>query len=580
MSAETTPRTSTTAGRLLAAGLPLLALAGCTGDGPSEGIRSYDIAIEAAADGSLLVEETIDYDFAGEERHGIVRVLPDRAPFEQTRDRRYPVGDIAVDSPTAAPEEIEVTSEDGALTIRVGDPDEEIEGRHTYVLTYRLAGVADPGEEVDRLAWNAVGTGWEVPIDEVTVRLTGPADAISGDCVTGEEGERTPCAAEVDARGEVTASADGLAAGEGVTVSARYPSGTFPDARPVYEDTFSPALAFSPAPAAIALGLAGLLAVAGPPVLRARRARARASGPVAPQLTPPHDARPAQLGTVLDGHAQRHEVTATMLDLAVRGFLRIEELPPDADDEGAAEDWRLVRGAPPHGLRPYEQRLLDAFFADGDAVVLSGLQERFAGIESDVCAELYRDVVQLGWFREDPAAMRRRWYAIGAVALLAGIALTVVLALTSTWALAGLGVVVGGLVVLALAGRMPRRTQEGTAVLERVRAFRDHLASDDPRWPAGHGRIDDVAEAARGDARVRYLPYAVALGVAADWAERLAQAPRPDWYVSSSAGMPVWPALLAFSSSSNPALAPPVAAGSAGSASVGGAAGGGGGGSW
>ena len=26
----------------------------------------------------------------------VVRVLPDRAPFEQTRDRRYPVSDIAV----------------------------------------------------------------------------------------------------------------------------------------------------------------------------------------------------------------------------------------------------------------------------------------------------------------------------------------------------------------------------------------------------------------------------------------------------------------------------------------------------
>jgi hypothetical protein len=574
-------------GRLLAVALPALALAGCTGDGQTEAIRSYDVSIVASADGSLVVEETIDYDFAGEERHGIVRLIPDRAPYEQTRDRIYPISDITVESPTGAPAETEVTTEDGALSIRVGDPDSEISGRHTYVLSYRVAAVADPGEQADRLAWNAVGTGWEVPIEEVDVRLSGPAGAVpeSVGCAVGGEGDRTGCRPEVGDDGELSAGAEGLGPGEGLTLSARYPAGTFPEAGPMFEDTFSPAQAFRATPATMVLALGGLLTLAVPVVVRARRGRTRTagmSGPAAPQFTPPQDARPAQLGTLLDGYAQRHELTATLLDLAVRGFLRIEEV---ADGELPAgdtpQDWRLVRGARPHGLRPYEQQLLDAFFADGDDVVLSDLQERFASIESDVCAAMYRDVVELGWFHEDPAAIRRRWYGIGAAVLAAGVLLIVVLAVASTWALAGTGIVLGGLVVLGLAGRMPQRTAAGAAMRERVAAFREHLAAADPQWLAEQGRVPDVAEAARADPRIRYLPHAVALGVAEEWAQRVGtdSGPTPDWYVSSS-GAPVWPALVAFSSAGNPALAPPASTSGGGSTYVGGAAGGGGGGSW
>lgn len=129
-----------------------VALAGCSGDQPGEAIRSYDVSIEATADGSLSVEETIDYDFAGERRHGIIRLIPTRSPYEQSRDRLYPVSDITVASPTGAPAETEVTTENGVTTIQVGDPDTEISGRQTYILSYQVAAVADPGPDADQLA--------------------------------------------------------------------------------------------------------------------------------------------------------------------------------------------------------------------------------------------------------------------------------------------------------------------------------------------------------------------------------------------------------------------------------------------
>ncbi|MCZ2839252.1 DUF2207 domain-containing protein [Modestobacter sp. VKM Ac-2985] len=590
---------------LVGLGVGALVLAGCTDDGQAEAIRSYDVDLVAGADGSLEVEETISYDFGDSERHGIERLIPERAPFEQTRDRLYPISDVVVESPTGAPADTEVTSEDGVLTVRVGDPDTEVTGEHTYVIGYRVEGVADPGDAGDRVAWNAIGTGWEVPIEQVDVRLTGPAGAapVAGDCVVGTDDALIACPMDVEAVGAVRAEAGGLDPGEGVTVSATYPAGTFAGAEPVLEETFSPAQAFRLSPATAGLAVGGLLLLVVPPLLRARRSSPAGSGPRAPQLTPPQDARPAQLGTVLDGRAQRHEVVATLLDLAVRGQLRIEETDPDdaepddtepddgsatdEQDETVPSDWRLVRTpADPRGLRPYEQQLLDDVFSDGEVVLLSDLQSRFAAVESRACAAMYRDVVERGWFRADPAAVRRRWYGIATGVLVAGVVLTVVLAVTSTWALAGTGVVLAGLVLLGLAGRMPQRTPEGAGVHERAAAFREQLAASDGPWSADADQMADLAGAARTDLRVRYLPHAVALGVAAEWTTGV-QADGPDttpsWYVPAhGAGyVGVWPALLAFSAPDNPALSPPASAGSGtGSTYVGGAAGGGGGGSW
>ncbi|MGY1856935.1 DUF2207 domain-containing protein [Modestobacter sp. SYSU DS0290] len=577
-----TPRALATGG-LLVLGAALLG--GCTSDGPAEAIRSYDVRVEAAADGTLRVTEVIDYDFGDEERHGIERLIPERLPYEQTRDRLHPISDVSVDSPTGAPADTELTREDGVLTIRVGDEDTEVSGRHTYEIGYRVAGVADAGSEVDELRWNAVGTGWQVPIDDVDVRVTGPGGAapVEADCVVGDQGSRTPCEAAVEPGGELHAQASGLEPEEGVTVAGRWPAGTFAAAEPLLDDTFSPAQAFRATPATVGVGLAALLALAGPVVLLARRGRPRGpSGPVPPQLTPPQDGRPAQLGTVLDGHAQRHEVTATLLDLAIRGHLRIEETGGTAADgsDGPA-DWRLVRtGTDPRDLRGYERLLLDGVFAEGDVVTLSELQPRFGGLDGRVRAAVYADVVELGWFTADPAAVRRRWYGRGAALLAAGVVLTVVLAVATTWALAGLGVVLAGLVVLALAGRMPQRTAAGAEVHQQVVAFRETLAASDALARVAAGPVGDLA----GDPRARYLPHAVALGVAKEFAgtlEAAGPAPAPDWYLPAhGAGyVGMWPALVAFSSPDNPVLSPPVSSG-AGATSVGGAAGGGGGGSW
>ncbi len=59
------------------------------------------------------------------------------------------------------------------------------------------------------------------------------------------------------------------------------------------------------------------------------------------EFAPPEDLRPGQVGTIIDEQANTLDVTATIVDLAVRGYLTIEEIPK----EGwfGKPDWTLHR---------------------------------------------------------------------------------------------------------------------------------------------------------------------------------------------------------------------------------------------
>ena len=92
------------------------------------------------------------------------------------------------------------------------------------------------------------------------------------------------------------------------------------------------------------------------------------------EFVPPDDLRPGQLGTLVDFKANPLDVTATIVDLAVRGYLKIEEV-----DEGVVPvQARLEAHQAAEGRRaaPLRAHAVDGLFRDGDEVKLSDLQEQ------------------------------------------------------------------------------------------------------------------------------------------------------------------------------------------------------------
>ncbi|MGH2541037.1 MAG: DUF2207 domain-containing protein, partial [Actinomycetota bacterium] len=250
---------------------------------------------------------------------------------------------------------------------------------------------------------------------------------------------------------------------------------------------------------------------------------ADASAPV--EFAPPEDMRPGQMGTLIDEQANVLDVSATLVDLAVRGYLLIQEIPK----EGwfGRPDWRLIRlEKPDDDLLTYERRLLNGIFRDGSEVTIAELKNTFVERLKGVQESLYADAVKRGWFSERPDKVRTRWYGIGVLALVVAVGAAFALAALTHWGLLGIPLVLGAVVLLANAKRMPARTAKGTALLRRVRGFRTVIETAEThmsRW------------AEKELVFTRFLPFAVVFGVTDKWAkafEALGIEPDTSWYVS------------------------------------------------
>ncbi len=536
------------------------------------------VSATIAEDGSARIEEVIDYDFGLEERHGIFRDVPGLRTDQP----------VEVTSPDA-PDDVAVTG-GNPVRLRIGDPDVTVSGQHRYELSYTLDGVVRGG----RLAWNAVGTGWEVPVDDVEVHVTGAVELDADTCSAGDEGTTHGCALRQTAPGHLVARVERLDPGEGLTVTAT--EGRPLDAAP---DVPAPPTAAPAEPGIdpiVPAALAGLLALlAGALVSRTVRRAGREHVPSSglpgvvsggdearidfeqlagfamPSASIPRDISPSQGGVLVAGSVAERHRAAWLLGLAVAGVV---ELQPAPDGGKAMTVVRVQDGD------PADAALLDMAFAGRRELRLGRYDESFAAGWKAVGTEL------AGWQQSsgmwDDAADRRagrvRW--LGVLAAVVGL---VVVGLAAWWSttqqsalppvVAALGgVLAGGGTAAALrAWELRVLTPLGSSTWLRVEALRRYLAECAPT------AIDDaLAEGTLGD----YSAWALALGEAERWSTlaRAVTLPARGGYDDRQWRYATYGPV--FVTSCAGASTQPSSSSSGGGGSVGGGAGGGGGGSW
>lgn len=515
-------------------------------------ITSYDVLMEVTDEADLLVVEDIVLDFGQLDRRGIFRYVPVwedlPTPLPADLEARLPEGAdgddfrrildvdaIQVASDTGAPTDVLVEGPEdqgGNVMIRIGDPDVTVTGRQQYTIRYRVRGALEPGEDYDALAWDAVGTGWPVPIEQASVELRAPG-VTSARCLQGPEYATDTCDAAVVEGGARYASTGRLDPYEGMTIALQLE----PDAvevPPILLDE-KPSLgrfllgsrAAVPLAAVVGLLGAGGLALLGWRQGRDRLARGgitshgqldehqaaeRRRGLFEPRAVPveyrpPDDLRPAQLGLVVDERVDSVDVTSTIVDLAVRGHLRIEEVEQGGWFRKA--DWRLVEADPSRdGLLGYETLLMDGLFDGRHEVLVSDLKGTFARDYEKVETAIYADGQSRRWFADRPDHTRARWLGLGIGLVVLGGVLTFLLGTQLRMAVVGLVVVVLGIALMAVHRLMPRRTGRGSRMLTRTLGFREFVAT---------AEADRMAFAEAERLFVDYLPYAVVFGCVEHW---------------------------------------------------------------
>lgn len=462
-----------------------------------------DIAIQA--DGSVLVSETAAVDFAGLEKHGIYRDLPVVYWRESGEEVYTRISQVEV-LQDGAKAQFEITRNSANMRIRIGDANQTISGAHEYVISYRVLGVLQAFEGFDEFNWNVTGNEWEAPIERASANVTVPAEILQAACYEGEPGSSTPCAVIDAAAGLVHVESENLAPGEGLTAAVGYAAGIVPIvtvARPP-----SPAdIIFSP----ITFGVGIIVFLAGAgwivyrwwrygrdrfwqrahlPGERSDRAGKDLSEGILPlffrqsisvEYEPPDGLRPAEIGVLMDERADALDVSATIVDLASRGYMTITEVPKKWIFGSA--DYTFVRtDKADDDLLNYERELLTRLFDGGKETKLSDLKNTFYKDLAQVKKLLYEEVAGKGLFAGSPDTVRQLSAAKGIGLLVLGVVCVVgavmwlsnvqtVYAAQQVMAGAGGGLAGTAAVMILFSRVMPRKTGYGRELYERSRGY-------------------------------------------------------------------------------------------------------------
>jgi len=529
---------------------------------PGATISNYSATVGIQTSGNLHVAEAVTYDFGGVSTPGVDRVITTREHYDADSDRVYDLTAVSVDA-VQTDATAKVTSSDRSDTIAVHFAEPQ-DSQVTVTFDYDVRGAAAATADGLEVRWPVV-QGFNVPITDATVQWDA-SDVTWLSCLAGAPGTSRPCtASQLMEVARPTMRQQGLDAGDQMVGILGLSSSSGVAANADVQARWSLARGFTARgmPLWVALGLValGLLAAAWLWWTRGRDSQPDDVVLRAPLVNrdgrtvfaPPSGVRPGQMGTLVDERADLVDVAATIVDLAVRNYLFVEELPHSGY---AARDWLLRRrNQAGDELLPYEREVFDALFGERSEVRVSDLDDSLRSRLPAIQALMYDDMVDQGWFGERPDSVRGRWSTSGWVLIGTGAVLTVVLALVSTFGLVGLAVMLAG-AALAAAGQLtPARTSRGGRVLRELREFRAYLAT------AG---VADMPKAQREEMISRFFPYALVFGLGERWAAALAAldddadpddpvywygAPA-DWHLSDAA-----PSLLLLSSALSSALA-------------------------
>jgi uncharacterized membrane protein YgcG len=574
-------------------------------------IISFNSTIQIRADSTLDVAEDIRVDFGNLAKHGIFRTIPLRYRYDDKQDRYY---DLAVSGVTdgSAPVPFTLSTVSDNQVIKIGDPNITVTGVHRYVISYTVRGAMNSFADHDELFWNVDGALWPVRKQMVVASVKFPQGSFQkAACYEGTSGSRETCSyansANTSCSGQPAQCYTGagftsnrpLGPGEQMSVVVGLNKGAVTVPAPFLEARARqfPQDAFDINPLTVAVSAIILLAGLGLIVwywLTHARDRAYLSQyyltndpregpepllrhqPLVVEFDPPQHFRPAQLGLLLDESADTKDVTATIVDLAVRGHLTIGEVPNE-------KDWLLTwksNDATP--LQPFEKTILDGLFTGRQEVKISELKGTFHATLQQAEGEMVSDAMARKWFSHNPTYSRLAWGCSGVLGIVAGGYLAFQLGMAFGWGMVGVAIVLVGLVVLFVSRRMTQRTAAGRDVMQHALGFRLYMTTAEKYR-------QQFAEKAQ--IFTQLLPYAIVFGCVDRWAKAFAgidmSATNNNWYAGSA---PFQAALLSSSLQSfNSGLSSAIAAsppssgsssGFGGGGSSGGGGGGGGGGSW
>lgn len=548
-------------------------------------ITDYDIKYNLSKDDSgrstLKTTETITANFPPNQNRGIERAIP-----RYYKDHPTSLDIVSVEDETGKSLKHTTYNSNDNLVVRIGDKDRYVSGSKTYVITYDQRDVTSNLADKDEFYWDTNGTGWRVPIEQLSVTLnldSSVADAFDGNmkCYQGRYGASQECQL-MGENGEFTVAATDLSRSENITVALGFQADTFAE----YElSLFGKLLAgwvlLQIVLSVVAFGLIIWLAVR----YSRRSMRRKEHDPIAPEYLPPKDSS-IEISAKLMGH---NSFAAQIIDLAVRHYIKIREVKAKTFWVPAEYELEVVKSI--DDLRTEEREFMRDLFSGrvtvGSKLNMKTLRNNTAVYRSfqdntKKNKDLIRGKYALRHKQPDHSAWFKR---TGFVLLGLGIiTLSPMLLLVS-------------LVAFIQAYTLWPLTDKGLALIRYLKGLKMYIKAAEAerlkmlQSPEGAEKVGDTSDEGKlVKLYERVLPYAVLFGVEKDWNKQLgvlyeSTDTQPDWYSgyhgAAFSGAAFSNAMSSFNSASNySSQSSSSSGGSSGGGFSGGGGGGGGGGGW
>ena len=476
-----------------------------------ESNRSYLTDIFVNKDGTISVMETIVHDFGTNERHGIYRNIDNIKINEE--GNRYLLGVIlnSVVNEFGLPYAQTSSVGSSSFDIKIGDANKLLSGLKTYVINYAVSGALTYYTDHDELYWNMTGDRWEYPINSFSGKVTLPAsissDQLKAECFDGPSDSTTKnCTVKIVGNVVSVTENKEINPSNGITLVISFPKGhvavlepTFITANPSFEGPswvfttlFSLAFIFW----VIILPIKILTNVVKEKKELKQNARIVAAWFEAPSFDDGTKFSPAQTGFIYSKSATDKELTATIIDLAMRGYLRIKN-----DGKNKYSFQRLKDFSNDTSLKAFEKTVLGGIFNTVSAFVPGekeitvaqlGKNISFTNAVTNFKKQVESSLTETLMFKDKPSAVAIKNAVLGVLGI---ITVNLPLAILS----------------LFFGSKSARRTDKGIEKYSEAASLRNFLVSQDEQ-------LDFQAKNQMFFEKL--LPFATAFGVEDIWSKR------------------------------------------------------------
>ena len=523
MSVAASVRMFVKAGRSLF--LPLVLLACCM----PAAARSWRIAdftsnIEVSEKGETRVTEKITLVFEGH-WNGIYRNIPVEYPGPNATNYSLFLKVTDVTDEYGGSLKYESHTEQGERRLKIYVPGAD-DTTKTVNIAYTVRNAVRYFPDHDEFYWNVTGNDWPVPIDHAAAHVIFPgntAGQLRAQGFTGVYGSHDQeVTSQVNGSAAIFETTNPLPMRGGMTIDVYIPKGILHE-----PSALANAIDFVRSNPIVFLPLAALIVMFSLWYWKGRDPDVGLS--VAPMYEPPKDLTPAEVGTIIDDSVDPRDITCTLVDLAVRGYIKIEE-KQEKVLLFTTTDYVF------HLLKPrvawtdlsdHERTMMEKLFIGGTAgesISLSSLRNTFYTAIPTIKDQIIGELKAKNVYSVDPE-QANVWRLLGvaliAVPFIALQWLGIADMFSSVW-LAAVSIAAALVIVWLFGRQMSAKTLSGQKTYIEVLGFQEFMT-----------RVDaDRLKTMPQDTFEKCLPFAMALGVEHQWSKKfegILQTP-PQWY--------------------------------------------------